>query len=57
LVTNRGQQFSIARNGAHPIMGIKKGILENKQHLILIRAHYIANLPTCNEIEIARSIT
>jgi len=35
------------------MMGIKKDILENKEHLIPISAHYIANLPICNEVEIA----
>ena len=34
-------------------MGIKKGIFENKEHLIPLSAHYIANLPICNEVEIA----
>jgi len=34
-------------------MGIKKGILENKEHLIPKSAHYIANLPIRNEVEIA----
>jgi hypothetical protein len=34
-------------------MGIKKGIFENKEHLIPKSAHYIANLPICNKAEIA----
>lgn len=37
----------------HPILGIKKGILENKEHLLPISAHYTANFPLCNEVEIA----
>jgi hypothetical protein len=42
------------RNGIHRMMGIKKGILENKKHLIPISTHYyIANLPICNEIKFA----
>jgi hypothetical protein len=36
------------------MMGIKKDILENKEHLIPISTHYyIANLPICNEVEFA----
>jgi len=34
-------------------MGIKKGIFENKEHLNPKSAHYIANLPISNEVEIA----
>jgi len=35
-------------------MCIKKGIHENKEQLIPISAHYIANLPIRNEVEIAQ---
>jgi len=34
-VTNKEHLFDIARNGIHPLPGIKKGILENKDPYIM----------------------